>query len=134
MGTMGMKLARPNLVGFQAILEHKLAELAQILRVREGIAIEKSADPMDEIQYATERDLAMRNADLESNQLRDVRAALRRIHDDSYGTCIECESAIGQKRLAAVPWASRCIKCQDAADQDGHESTESFGETLESYA
>jgi DnaK suppressor protein len=102
--------------------------------VRDGIAIEKSADPMDEIQYATERDLAMRNADLESNQLRDVRAALRRIHDDSYGTCIECESAIGQKRLAAVPWASRCIKCQDAADQDGHESTESFGETLESYA
>jgi hypothetical protein len=34
--------------------------------MRDGIAIEKSADQMDEIQYATERDLAMRNVDRES--------------------------------------------------------------------
>jgi DnaK suppressor protein len=134
MGAMGMKSTLTNANGFQAILEQKLTELAHVLRQRDGIAIEKSADPMDEIQYATERDLAIHNADLESNQLRDVRAALRRIRDGSFGTCIECDSAIGPKRLAAVPWASRCIKCQDAADQDGHENMQPIGENLESYA
>jgi len=105
----------------QAILEHKKAELDRVLRNRDGIAIEKSADQMDEIQYATERDLAIRNVDRDSCLLRDVKAALLRIHDDSFGDCLDCESPISPKRLAAVPWALRCIKCQEAADRDGLE-------------
>jgi len=40
---------------------------------------------MDEIQYATERDLPIRNVDRESSLLRDVRDALRRIHDGDFG-------------------------------------------------
>ena len=131
---MGTKLEHTNPGESQQILEQKQAELVHVLRVRDGIAIEKSADPMDEIQYATERDLAMRSADLDSNLLRDVRAALRRIHDGSFGVCIECELEISPKRLAAVPWASRCIRCQDTSDQDTHSSTASLGEALESYA
>jgi DnaK suppressor protein len=88
------------------------------LRKRDGIAIEKSADEMDEIQYASERDLAIRNVDRESRLLRDVNAALRRIRDGSFGNCMECESAISPKRLAAVPWAPLCFQCQDGADRD----------------
>jgi len=72
---------------------------------------------MDEVQYASERELAIRNADRESTLLRQVRAALRRIHDGSFGVCVECEYEISPKRLLAVPWASRCIECQDAADR-----------------
>ena len=105
--------------GFQAILEQKAEELVRMLRTRDGIAIEKSADPMDEIQYASERDLAICNVDRDSAVLRQVRAALGRVSDGSFGTCIDCESPIGQKRLVAVPWASRCILCQEAADRGG---------------
>ena len=131
----GMKIVKKTVIptekcGFQEILERKEAELVRVLQKRDDIAIEKSADQMDEIQYASERDLAIRNADRESTLLRQVKATLRRIRDGSFGTCIECESAINPRRLAAVPWASRCIQCQDAADQDGQERTESFGETL----
>jgi len=125
-----MKMARTEMSVFQEILERRAAELVQVLRKRDGLAIEKSADQMDEIQYASERDLAMRNVDRESSLLRQVKAALRRIHDGSFGVCIECESAISPKRLAAVPWASRCIQCQDAADRDRQERTESVSETL----
>ena len=106
----------------QEILERKEAELVRVLRERGGIAIERSADPMDEIQYASERDLAIGNVDRESTLLRDVRAALQRIHNGSFGTCEECELSIGSKRLAAVPWAQRCILCQEAADRDGRET------------
>ena len=118
-----MKKAQSGIGGFQAILERKEAELIQELRSRDGIAIEKSADQMDEIQYASERDLAIRNVDRESTLLRDVRAALGRIHDGSFGTCIECDWSISPKRLAAAPWASRCIECQEAADRGGQEAT-----------
>jgi DnaK suppressor protein len=119
-----MKTAPSKMCGFQEILEQKEAELVRILEDRNGIVIEKSADQMDEIQYASERDLTVRNVDRGSTLLRGVRAALRRVHDGSFGTCIECESAISPKRLAAVPWAPRCIQCQTAADGDGQEGTD----------
>jgi DnaK suppressor protein len=125
-----MKTAHTERGGFQEVLERKEAELVQLLRKREGIAIEKSADQMDEIQFATERDLAIRNVDRESSLLRDVKDALRRIHEGSLGACIECESAISPKRLAALPWAARCIQCQDAADRERREGTESLSATL----
>jgi len=125
-----MKVAPSELDVIREILEKQQAELIHVLRKRDGITIEKSADQMDEIQHASERDLAMRNVDRESSLLHEVKAALRRIHDGSFGTCIECESAISPKRLAAVPWASRCIQCQDATDRDRQERTESVSETL----
>ena len=125
-----MQIAPNRMGGVRENLERKQAELVRVLRKRGDLAIEKSADQMDEIQYASERDLAMRNVDRESSLLRDVKAALRRIQDGSFGTCIECESAISPKRLAAVPWASRCIQCQEAADRDGQERTDLVSETL----
>ena len=125
-----MKIAPTKMCGFQEILERQEAELVRLLRIRDDIAIEKSADQMDEIQYESARDLAIRNVGRESALLRNVKAALRRIHDGSFGTCTECERAISPKRLAAVIWAPRCIQCQDAADRNGQESTDSLSETL----
>ena len=125
-----MHVAFNEMDGIKEILERKATELARVLRNRDGIAIEKSADQMDEIQYATERELVIRNVDRESHLLRQVKAALRRIHDGSFGTCTECESAISSRRLAALPWAPRCIRCQEAADRDRQEGTESLDESL----
>src|ERR1022692_1884167 len=84
-----MKVAADDIGGVQGILERKEAELQHTLRSRDGIAIERSADQMDEIQYASERDLAIRNVDRESSLLRHVKDALRRIHEGSFGTCLE---------------------------------------------
>ena len=125
-----MKRASGEMDLAKEVLERKESELVHVLRKRDGIEIEKSADQMDEIQYASERDLAIRNVDRDSALLRQVKAALRRIHDGSFGMCIECESAIGPKRLAAVPWAPRCIRCQESADRDLQERRESLSEPL----
>jgi len=57
---------------FQEVLERKQAELARALRNRDDIIIEKSAGQMDEIQYARERDLAIRKVDRDSGVLREV--------------------------------------------------------------
>ena len=93
----------------QEILERKQAELMGGLRNRDGITIEKSGDQMDEIQYATERDLAIRNVDRDSKLLRQVKAALIRVHAGHFGTCLDCEESISPKRLAAVPWAGDAL-------------------------
>ena len=125
-----MNLAPTGISGFQDILERKQAELVRVLRKRDDIAIETSADQMDQIQYASERDLAIRNVDRDSGLLRQVKASLRRIHDGSFGVCVECDEAISPKRLAAVPWAPRCIRCQNAADREQRERTDPSDEPL----
>lgn len=104
---------------FQGILEARIAELERGLRQRDGIAVEQSADQFEEIQRASERDLAISNIDRGSRQLRDARAALRRIRDGSFGVCQECEEEIHPKRLLAIPWASLCIRCQEDFDSRG---------------
>jgi DnaK suppressor protein len=125
-----MGIPATGIDGLKAALERKEAELAVMLRRRDGIEIQKSADQMDEIQYATERDLAISNVDRDSSLLRQVKAALLRIREDAFGSCVECESAIGPKRLVAVPWAARCIRCQEIADRDRQDRAESLAEPL----
>src|SRR5579884_1685338 len=98
---------------YKAMLEAKQAELSAGLRNRDDIAIEKTPDALDEVQLAGERELAIRNLDRDSNMLRQIRRALGRIADGSYGVCLHCDEEISPKRVAAVPWAAYCIKCQE---------------------
>ena len=102
---------------FRAVLTTTVAELART-RNRDGITVERSADQLDEIQAASQCALAVCSLDREFNQLRDARAALRRIQEGNFGICQECEEEIRPKRLAAVPWATFCIRCQEAADRN----------------
>jgi DnaK suppressor protein len=102
---------------FRAVLTTTVAELART-RNRDGIRVERSADQLDEIQAASQCALAVCSLDREFNQLRDARAALRRIQEGNFGICQECEEEIHPKRLAAVPWATFCIRCQEAADRN----------------
>lgn len=115
---------------YREILEARQAELAQVLRNRDGITIEKSPDALDEVQNAAERELAIRNLDRESQMLRNVRAALHRIDDGTFGTCIHCEEDISPKRLNAVPWTPLCIQCQEAADRNREESADALDPLL----
>ena len=115
---------------FKEILVKRQEELSEVLRNREGIAIEKSPDALDEVQRAGERELAIRNLDRESNLLRNVRAALRRINEGNFGTCLHCEEEISPKRLAAVPWTPYCIGCQEMADRNRDENNEMFDDLL----
>jgi DnaK suppressor protein len=106
---------------YKQMLEAKQAELVGGLRNRDEIVIEKTPDALDEVQLAGERELAIRNLDREANLLRNVRDALRRIANGSYGVCLHCEQEIKPKRLDAVPWTKFCIRCQEAADRQEFE-------------
>ena len=103
---------------FRAILIAKVAELVRFTRHRDGITVERSADQLEEIQAASQRALAVCNLDREFNQLREARAALRRIEEGHFGTCQACDEDIHPKRLTAVPWAKFCIRCQEGMDSN----------------
>ena len=99
------------------ILRQKLGELGGSRRHRDDIVIEKVSDALDEVQLMGERELAIRSLDRDSKMLRQIRFALSRIADEGFGACLHCEEAISAKRMAALPWATFCIKCQEKIDR-----------------
>lgn len=123
-------MTKQELSKFKKILETKQEELERVVRNRDAITIEKSADALDEVQHAAERELAIRNLDRESNLLRNVRGALRRIEDGSFGTCAHCEEDISPKRLNAVPWTSLCIQCQEQVDRNREQGNDDMFEEM----
>jgi DnaK suppressor protein len=106
-----------NLNTFKEKLESRIGELEKVIGRRDAIAVEQSPDHIEEIQRASERALEISRLDRESGQLRNARAALRRICQGTFGICEECEEEIHPKRLTAIPWASLCLVCQEAADR-----------------
>jgi DnaK suppressor protein len=104
---------------FRRLLEESVQELDHSTRRRDGILVDGSADELDRMQGANERELAGRNLQIVSAKQRQVRAALQRIEDGTYGICLECDEPISLTRLAALPWAPLCIRCQEAMDSRG---------------
>lgn len=47
----------------------------------------------------------------EEETLDQIEAALERIEDGIYGSCIECDGRITKPRLNAIPYTPFCIKC-----------------------
>jgi DnaK suppressor protein len=49
--------------------------------------------------------------------LTEVQNALKRIEDGTYGHCVDCDKLIPEKRLEAIPWASRCVEDEAKLEQ-----------------
>jgi DnaK suppressor protein len=100
-----------------SLLRAKRTEVSAALRNRDEIAVEKAPDDLDQVQLMSERELAIRNLDRDSNLQRQITRALARIEKGSYGVCLYCEEDIPVRRMKAVPWAAFCISCQEQIDR-----------------
>jgi DnaK suppressor protein len=101
------------------VLESKLLETTNPAGWRDSIAVRPSADSIDTTQQIGEREMASRNLSRNASLVRDLRAALNRVAQGTYGVCIDCEEPIAPKRLAAVPWTPRCLSCQNDLEAAG---------------
>ncbi len=54
--------------------------------------------------------LALKQTD--TKLLRAIDEALQRVEQRTFGICIDCEEAIAEVRLDAVPWTRVCIDCK----------------------
>ena len=69
----------------------------------------------DQAQMSHEEFISLQRNSMDYAALRQVNAALERIHTGEYGICASCEEPISEKRLKAIPWAKYCVHCQDRA-------------------
>jgi DnaK suppressor protein len=101
-----------------AMLAARRDELQRAIARRDVITVERHADPMDSIQPLVEREAGAVMLEKLSAELVSVEDALARLRADAYGVCEDCGRAIPTLRLQAVPWASWCVGCQQAADAE----------------
>ncbi|MEM7166231.1 MAG: TraR/DksA family transcriptional regulator [Planctomycetota bacterium] len=53
-----------------------------------------------------------------ADTIAQIERALRRIDEGSYEDCEDCDEAIGDERLAALPFATQCVDCRRRAEQE----------------
>ncbi len=71
-------------------------------------------------------DAALQRNNADFLELQDVRDAMERLDDGTFGKCIDCGKPIPEGRLEAIPWAKYCIDDQqrhDSALGEGHSLT-----------
>ena len=74
-------------------------------------------DLADKAASAYSKELNFSLSDGERNLLMLIDEAFNRMNDGSYGTCTNCGTVIGEKRLQAVPWTPFCIDCQELQEK-----------------
>ena len=115
-------MTQENVEKYKALLLAKREGIVGKSRRREDIWIVRSNEHIEMVQLAGEREFAVRTLEHQSKSLMQINRALERIEDGGFGMCLECEEPISSKRLAAVPWAAYCLRCQEF--HDAREATE----------
>jgi DnaK suppressor protein len=77
------------------------------------------ADEVDEIQANERREIGFATRELLVERVNRLSAALDRLRDGQYGTCVECEEPISPARLRALPEVTTCVRCQDRIERMG---------------
>jgi RNA polymerase-binding protein DksA len=91
-----------------------LAELGEQIQAPGQMTYGSQAAAASQV-FEQQRDLALR--DRARQHLELVDAALQRLDDGTFGTCLRCGQRIAAERLEALPWAAHCIACQSAIDK-----------------
>ncbi len=66
----------------------------------------------------SERDLSYGRMASQTEELKEIAAALDRIKDGSFGKCETCDGSIPKERLRAIAYARLCVKCQTKEEQE----------------
>lgn len=97
------------------LLEQKNEILKQ---VEQEVVVDTDGDETDEIQgnmlIEMNNQLNTRN----SAKLKQIEEALRRITDNTYGLCQDCEEPIPEKRLLHNPHFQTCVPCAEAREAE----------------
>ena len=93
----------------------------QLSAVREERAAADHVRAFDDGEVSdvdVQQDLELALVQMKLETLRQVDAALDRLDAGRYGRCAECGEEIAAARLKALPFAVRCLDCEEARESD----------------
>ena len=78
---------------------------------------EATQDPADMAANAYTKELLISMSANDRRMLEMIDEALKRVEAGDYGECVNCGEDVSEKRLAAVPWARYCVRCQELQER-----------------
>jgi len=111
-------MTQTELAHYKALLTARRNEITGRPHQRDELFVVQSNEQIETVQLAGQREFAARSLERQSKILGQIEAALERIQDGEFGVCLDCETPISPKRLAALPWAAYCLQCQESRDVD----------------
>jgi RNA polymerase-binding protein DksA len=97
-------------------LELQLSELtSRVQRIEKGFQQGRSADSEERSQENSGNEVRNALGIKDLKGIEQIRLALKRLNDGTYGKCSQCGEKISAKRLAAMPLATTCIDCTSEA-------------------
>lgn len=101
-----------DLSAIKAKLQAKLRELrSRVSAIEEHLATPGDIDSVENAVESEDDEVLDRIECVTESEIQEVEQALQRLADGKYGQCAKCGKAIGTARLAALPYATRCIDC-----------------------
>jgi DnaK suppressor protein len=100
-------------------MERRLAERVEraVVTAREVTVEDDTINPGDQTVADELADELLSEAERQSRTLRQVRDALQRIEDGSFGRCVVDGKPIDEKRLEATPWTPYCLTHQQELEE-----------------
>jgi len=84
----------------------------------EEIQHENTEDEGDMATMSHNKELLYNLHEGDFARLKSIQQALNALDHGQYGECKNCGEDINRKRLAAVPWATLCIVCQEMTETE----------------
>jgi DnaK suppressor protein len=106
-GYMTTTQAKERLLAREQELLRDMRRLGDDAREAKETEVE---DPIDAVASAENQALNFRMDTVASEELGQVQAALQRIEEGTYGTCLDCGRSISDARLEALPWTPYCVE------------------------
>lgn len=100
-------------------LDRLSADPYDVAANRHRLEAQRDSDLLDEARRSEDAAVAVQELNARWKRARQARHALDRLRSGHYGVCESCGGAIGDARLDAVPWATRCIRCEAAREEIG---------------
>lgn len=96
----------------KAALETKLNELLQrAVGIEDVLSSPGSPDWQDNAIESEQDEVLSEVGAVTKNEIHEIKLALSRIESGTYGKCSSCGANIPAERLAAIPYATTCVKC-----------------------
>ena len=119
-----------DLASYRMSLLDKLRSLLGDMNKLEGEVLrsKKDAATLDISKFADlgsdnyEVELDMEMIEGQCDEIREVVAALKRVEDGSFGTCVTCGKKVNARRLKAIPYARLCVDCKKVEEENGGSS------------
>lgn len=105
-------MAPVNVQQYEKRLHDRLAELGERLEEIEDDLEEKADDDFEERAIERENDEVLENLGSAGlAEIRMIQAALARLREGTFGTCVACGEPISSERLDILPHTPRCKDC-----------------------